>query len=308
MGLVQLPQGSVAIVRLGHMLTFLQQPSTHAPLQNDSHPSAGDTSHHSSDLALLTQCTELVQQLLGQDLVDLFVHLWAHPLPGMTPNNLCCTFTQVLTTGPQPRSQHNSHQAGGASRDALRQWRQQRAAAILQLGHLINQMTQRTPISALRDYIALMSQGSRQFLLTSTESTSQLTPTSGEALTIMLRQAASHWLQAASCLLLLAWLDSLRAAGTLHISATVSHVLKAEVIPELEAHFCCVAVTQWLCTAPAVALTDDQAISAKHSHITKKLASLDFVSGSLQQAQHRQSVAELLLPGFWQYSEGELHF
>ena len=305
--LVQLPQGGVGIVRLGHMLTFLQQSSPGAPLQHGSSPSDGDTSH-SSDLALFAQCTQLLQQLLGQDVVDLFVHLWVHPLPGMTLNNLYCTFTQVLATGPKPVSQHKSQQAGGRSRDALRQWRQQRSVAILQLGHLINQMTQRTPVSALRKYIALTSQGSSQCLSAPTESTSRLTPTSGEALTIMLRQAASHQLQAASCMLLLAWLDSLRAAGTLHISATVTHVLKAEVIPELEAHFCCVAVTQWLCTAPAVALTDDEAISAKHLQNTRNLASLDFASSSQQQVQqHQQSVAELLLPGFWQYSGGELH-
>ena len=308
MGLVQLPQGGVGIVRLGHMLTFLQHSSPLAPVHHSLSPSAaaGGTSH-SSDLALLMQCTQLLQQLLGQDVVDLFVHLWAHPLPGMTVCKLCCAFTQVLTTGPQPSSQHDSQQAGSSNRDALRQWRQQRSAAILQLGHLINQMTQRTPVPALRDYIALMSQGSSPCLLAPTDSKPQLTPASGEALTIMLRQTASHQLQAASCMLLLAWLDSLRAAGTLHISATVSHVLKAEVIPELEAHFCCVAVTQWLCTAPAVALTDDEAISAKHSHNTMKLASLDFVSGSRQHMQHQQSVAELLLPGFWQYSGGELH-
>ena len=309
MGLVQLPQGGVGIVRLGHMLTFLQQSSPLAqPLHHSPSPSAAaDGTSHSSDLALLMQCTQLLHQLLGQDVVDLFVHLWAHPLSGMTPHKLYCTFTQVLTTGPQPGRRHHSQQAGSRNRDALRQWRQQRSASILQLGHLINQMTQRTPVSALRDYIALTSQGSSPCLLAPTDSTPQLTPASGEALTIMLRQTASHELQAASCMLLLAWLDSLRAAGTLHISAAVSHVLKAELIPELEAHFCCVAVTQWLCTAPAVALTDDQAISAKHSQNTMKLASLEFVSGSRQQVQHQQSVAELLLPGFWQYSGGAHH-
>ena len=303
-GLVQLPHGGVAIVRLG-CITFLQQSSPLAPLQHGSSPSAGDTSH-SSDLALLMQCTQLLQQLLGQDVVDLFVHLLTHPLPGTTVYNLCSAFTQVLTTGPQPGSRHHSQQAGSRNRDALRQWRQQRSAAILQLGHLINQMTQRTPVSALRDYIALTSQGSSQCLAAPAESTPQVDPGSGEALTIMLRQTASHQLQAASCMLLLAWLDSLRAAGTVHVSAAVSHVLKAEVIPELEAHFCCVAVTQWLCTAPAIALTDDEAIRAKHSQNTMKLASLDFASGSRQQVQHQQSVAELLLSGFWQYTKGEL--
>lgn len=305
-GLVQLPQGGVAIVRLGHMLTFLQESSPLAPLQHSSSPSAGDASL-SSDLSLLMQCTELLQQLLGKDVLDLFVHLWTHPSPGMTAHTLCCAFTQVLATGPQPGGQHTSQPAGGANRDALRQWRQERSAAILQLGNLINQMSQRTPVSALRSYIALTTQGSSQSLPGPTESNPKLTPTSGEALTIMLRQAASHQLQAASLMLLLAWLDSLQAVGTLHISPAVSHVLKAEVVPELEAHFCSVAVTQWLCTVPATALTDDEAISAKHSRNTMKLASLDFVSGGRQQVQHQQSFAELLLPALWQYSGGELH-
>ena len=308
MGLVQLPQGGVAIVRLGHMLTFLHESSPLAPLQHSSSPSAGDASI-SSDLAVLMQCTELLQELLGQDVLNLFAHLWTHPSPGMTAHKLCCAFTQVLATGPQPGGQHTSlQQAGGANRDALRQWRQQRSAAILQVGKLISQMSQRTPVSALRSYIALTAQGSSQSLPDPTERDNpKLTPTSGDALTIMLRQAATNQLQAASLMLLLAWLDSLQAVGTLHISPAVSHVLNAEVVPELEAHFCCVAVTQWLCTAPAAALTDDEAISAKHSRNTMKLASLDFVSGRRQQVQHQQSVAELLLPGFWPYSGGELY-
>ena len=304
-GLVHLPHGGVAIVRLGHMLTFLQDSTPLAPLHHVNSP-AGSASL-SSDLALLMQCTELLQQLLGRDVVQLFVHLWAHPSPGMTLHKLCCAFTQVLATGPQPGSRQNGQQEGSSDRDALRQWRQQRSAAILQLGHLISQMTHRTPVSALRDFIALASQGSSQSLPAPMGSTPQLTPSSGEGLTTMLRQTATHHMQAASFMLLLAWLDSLRAAGTLHISAAVSQVLKAEVIPELEAHFCCVAVTQWLCTVPAVALTDDEAISVKHSQNTVKLASLDFASSSRHQVQHQQSVAELLLPAFLQSPEGELH-
>ena len=307
-GLVQLPQGAVAIVRLGHMLTFLQDSSRLAPLQHSNHPGAiACDATLSSDLALLMQCRELLLQLLGQDVVDLFVHLWTHPSPGMTPHSLCCAFTQVLATGPCGDDGSSTLQsAGSQNRDALRQWRQQRSESHLQLGQLISQMTHRTPVSALREYIALASQGSDPSLPAPMEGTPQLTPGSGEALTLMLRQTASHQMQAASLMLLLAWLDNLRAAGTLHISATVSQVLKAEVVPELEAHFRSVAITQWLCTAPAVALTDEEAISVKHSRNTSQLASLDFASGSRQQVQHQQSIAELLLPGFLQLSAGEL--
>lgn len=307
-GLVQLPQGSVAIVRLGHMLTFLQESSPTDLLHQGHHPlaAAGDVGL-SSDLALLMQCTKLLQQLLGQDVVALFVHLWTHPFPGMTRHNLCCAFLQVLATGPHLDSPSNLQKADSHSRDALRQWRHQRAAALLQLGHLISQMSHRTPISALRDYIALTSQGSDHSLPAPIDGTPQLTPTSGEALTLMLRQTASHQLQAASLMLLLAWLDNLRAAGTLHISATVSQMLSAELVPELEAHFCSVAIMQWLCTAPALALTDEEAISMKHSQNTSKLASLDFASGSRRQVQDQQSLAELLLPGLLQHSGGELN-
>ncbi|KAL3143305.1 hypothetical protein ABBQ38_002146 [Trebouxia sp. C0009 RCD-2024] len=303
-GLVQLPKGAVAIVRLGHMLTFLQDSSPLAPPQHTNHlcAVAGDATL-SSDLALLMQCMQLLQQLLGQDVVDLFVHLWTHPSPGMTQHSLCCAFIRVLTTGPHCDSP-NVPQNAGQNRDALRQWRQQRSDSLLQLGQLISQMTHRTPVSALREYIASTSQGSKQSLPAAMEGTPQLTPGSGEALTLMLRQTASHQMQAAALMLLLAWLDNLRAAGPLHISATVSQVLKAEVVPELEAHFCSVAITQWLCTAPAVALTDEEAISVNHSRNTSKLASLDFASGSRQQVQHQQSIAELLLPGFLQLSGG----
>ena len=303
-GLVQLPQGGVALVRLGHMLTLLQKPSPLASLHHTGSLTAASATHAglSSDLALLTQATQLLQQLLGQDVVDLFVQLWAHPLPGLSLQGLCCAFTQVLSIGPQRASQQQSQQATARNQDALQHWRRQRSAAILQLGHLISQMTHHTPVSACRDYIALLPHAS---LPVHTDSSGQLSPSSGAALTIMLRQSVSQQMQSASRMLLLAWMGSLRAAGSLHLSATVSQVLKAEIVPELQAHLCSAAITQWLCTAPAAALSDGEAVSIKHSHNTSQLARLDILSGSREEVQHQQSLAELLLPGFLQHSGGQ---
>ena len=306
-GLVELPQGNVAIVRVGHMLTLLQKSNPLTPCHQHGRLSAAvDDSPISGDLALLMQCIQLLPQLLGQDAVDLFAHLWTRPPPGLTLQGLCSAFTQILSAGPDPSSQQDSQQAASSNKAALRQWRQQRSAAILQLGHLISQMSHHTPVAAFHDYLAMTSHhSSSQAVPTSMSSSNDLSPSAGETLTIMLRQDTSQQMQSAACLLLLAWLDSLQAVGALHISATMSQVLKAEVLPELQAHLCSTALTQWLCTVPAAAMTDDDAVSMKHSQNTSKLANLDIVLGSRQETEHQQTLAQLLLPGFLQASGGE---
>ena len=306
-GLVELPQGNVAIVRLGHMLTLLHNSNPLTPSHQHGRLSAAAAdSPMSGDLAVLMQCIQLLPQLLGQDVLDLFAQLWTRPPPGLTLQGLCGAFTQVLSTAPDPSSQQDSQQAAASNRAALRHWRQQRSAAILQLGHLISQMSHHTPVAAFRDYLAMTSRrSSSQGLPAPMNSSNDLSPSAGEALTIMLRQDASQQLQSAACLLLLAWLDSLRTVGALHMSATVSQVVKAEVLPELQAHLSSTALTQWLCTAPAAAMTDNEAVSMKHSQNTSKLANLDIVSGSRLEAEHQQTLAQLLLPGFLQASGGK---
>ncbi len=306
-GLVQLPQGDVAIVRGGHMLTLLQKADplaasyqTHSPV-SDSTAQAGQA----GDLPLLQQCVELLHQLLGQNMVNLFVHLWTQPPAGVSLHAIGCAFVEVLATGPQLSSPQDQPQAAD-SRDALRQWRQQRSSAILRLGHIISQMTSGTPVQALRDYITLITPAANQAPATPMHSSANMSPISGHALTIMLRQNASQQLQAASHILLLAWLDSLRAAGALHITAAVSNALRQEIAPQLEAHIRCTTVTQWLCTATAAALPDDEAARIKHSELSSKLASLDFVSGGKQEASRQQRLAELFLPDFVAQHGGEI--
>ncbi len=306
-GLVELPHGSTAIVRSGHMLTLLQKADPLAASQQGTGISADVSPAHAGqngDLGLLLQCVELLQQLLGQDVVNLFVHLCAHPPANASLHSIGCAFTEVLSTGSQLGGSPDHSQAAD-TRDALRQWRQQRSAAILQLGHLISQMSQGTPVPALRDYITHIAPPAASAGAMSMQSVSQLAPSAGHALTIMLRQTATQQLQSASFMLLLAWLDSLRAAGALHITAAVSNALNQEVAPQLQAHVRCISITLWLCTAPAAALADDEAARLKHSELSSKLASLDFVSGGKQEAHHQQSLAELFLPDFAAHCGGE---
>ncbi|KAL0039516.1 hypothetical protein WJX77_000424 [Trebouxia sp. C0004] len=273
-GLVELPHGTIAIVRSGHMLTLLQKADPLSASQPGVGISADVSPAHPSqtgDLGLLLQCVELLQQLLGQDV--------------------------VARSSDQP-------QASADTRDTLRHWRGQRSAAILNLGHLISQMSQGTPVPALRDYITHIGPAAASAGAMSTQSAAQLAPSAGHALTIMLRQIATQQLQSASFMLLLAWLDSLRAAGALHITAAVSNTLKQEIAPQLQAHIRCTSITLWLCTAPAAALAHDEAARLNHSELSTKLASLDFVSGGKQQAHHQQSLAELFLPDFAAHCEG----
>ncbi|DBA86447.1 TPA: hypothetical protein ACH3X2_005536, partial [Trebouxia sp. C0005] len=306
-GLVELPQGTIAIVRSGHMLTLLQKADTLSVSQQgtsiltDVSPAhAGQT----GDLRLLLQCVELLQQLLGQDVVNLFVHLCAHPPANASLHSIGCAYTEVLFTGPQLGGLPDQPQAAD-TRDALRSWRRQRSAAILQLGHLISQMSQGTPMPALRDYITHIAPAAPSANAMSTQSAAQLATSAGHALTIMLRQFATQQLQSASFMLLLTWFDSLRAAGALHITAAVSNALKQEIAPQLRAHIRSTSITLWLCTAPAAAVAGDETARLKHSELSSKLASLDFVSGGRQQAHHQQCLAELFLPDFAAHCGGK---
>lgn len=289
------------------MLTLLQKADTLSVSQQgtsiltDVSPAhAGQT----GDLRLLLQCVELLQQLLGQDVVNLFVHLCAHPPANASLHSIGCAYTEVLFTGPQLGGLPDQPQAAD-TRDALRSWRRQRSAAILQLGHLISQMSQGTPMPALRDYITHIAPAAPSANAMSTQSAAQLATSAGHALTIMLRQFATQQLQSASFMLLLTWFDSLRAAGALHITAAVSNALKQEIAPQLRAHIRSTSITLWLCTAPAAAVAGDETARLKHSELSSKLASLDFVSGGRQQAHHQQCLAELFLPDFAAHCGGE---
>ena len=289
------------------MLTLLQKADPLSVAQQGTGISADVRPTHAGqteDLKLLLQCVELLQQLLGQDVVNLFVHLCAHPPANASLHSIGCAFTEVLSSGPQLGGSLEQPQAAD-TRDALRHWRRQRSAAILRLGHLISQMSQGTPVPALRDYITLIAPAAASANAMSMQSAAQLAPSAGHALTIMLRQTATQQLQSASFMLLLAWLDSLRAAGALHITAAVLNALKQEIAPQLQAHMRCTSITLWLCTAPAAALADDEAARLKHSELSSKLASLDFVSGGQQQAHHQQCLAELFLPDFAAHCGGE---
>lgn len=298
-GLVELPQGDVAIVRAGHMLTLLQQADPLFGSQHGDAVSPADTESEAeqADLKLLQQCVELLRQLLGQDVVQLFVHLWTEPPADVSLQSIGCAFSQVLSTGPQLGDSPDQPQAA-STRDALRQWRQQRSAAILKLGQLISQMSQGTPIAALRDYLSQIAPAASPGAAASAQRDPNLTPSTGHALTVMLRQTGTQQLQSASYMLLLAWLDNLRAAGALPITPAVSNALKQEIAPQLQAHIRSTSITLWLCTAPAAALPDDEAARLKHSDLNSKLASLDFVSGGKQQVSRQQSLAELFLPEF----------
>ena len=301
-GLVELPHGDVAIVRSGHMLTLLQQAD---PL-TASHQlttCSGNGTPQSGDLALLQQCVELLQQLLGQEVVKLFVHLWTEPPADISLHNICCAFIEVLSSGPQLGNLQEQPQAA-ESRDALRHWRRQRSAAILKLGQLVSQMSAGTPVQALREYMSLFTLEGSQTQAAPMHSATQLSPSAGHALTIMLRQRATQQLQSASQMLLLAWLDSLRAAGALHISAAVSSALKQEITPQLQAHTRSTAIVQWLCTVPAAALLDNEA-RVKHSELSSKLASLEVVSSARHEMHHQHSLADLFLPDFAAQCGGE---
>lgn len=290
------------------MLTLLQKADPLSVSQQGTGISADVSPAHTSqtgDLGLLLQCVKLLQQLLGQDVVNLFVHLSAHPPASASLHSIGCAFTEVLSTGPQLEGSPDHPQAAD-TRDALRHWRRQRSAAILQLGHLISQMSQGTPVPALRDYITCIAPAAASAGAMSTQSAAQLAPSAGHTLTIMLRQTATQQLQSASFMLLLAWLDSLRAAGALHITAAVSNATKQEIAPQLQARIRCTSITLWLCTAPAAALADDEAARLKHSELSSKLASLDFVSGCRLEAHHQQCLAELFLPDFAADCGGEI--
>ena len=289
------------------MLTLLQRADPLSVSQQGTGISTDVTPAHTGwtgDLGLLLQCVELLQQLLGQDVLNLFVHLCAHPPANASLHSIGCAFTEVLSTGPQLGGSPDQPLAANTS-DALKHWRRQRSAAILQLGHLISQMSQGTPVPALRDYITHIAPAAASTNAMSTQSAAQLAPSAGHALTIMLRQIATQQLQSASFMLLLAWLDSLRAAGALHITAAVSNALKQEIAPQLQAHIRCTSITLWLCTAPVYALADDEAARLKHSELSSKLASLDFASGGKQEAHHQQCLAELFLPDFAAHCGGE---
>lgn len=187
----------------------------------------------SSDLVKLQQCMEHLQDLLGPDVMRLFTSLYTRASAELSPFAICTAFIQALNTGPHLGSaQLQDH----AVRQSLQAWRRQRSAAILQLGHLISSMSSGTPVAALRAYLDLLQTYAQAAHMSSSSNSSSGGQAHGShALTVMLRQSASQQLAGAAPLLLVAWLSSIRAAGVLTISPTVSHVLQQEIVPQLQA-------------------------------------------------------------------------
>ena len=293
--------GSVAIVRSGHMLTLLRKSDSSCMLQHQA-ATVHTPNTASRDLPKLQQCVSLMQDLLGPDVLSLFATLTTMAsTPTLSLQAICSAFVQVLVSGPQLAGDQMTQKH--AARQALLAWRRQRSAAILQLGQIINSMTSGTPVAALREFLDLLQP---QHLHTTASSPSSSTTIPGEALTVMLRQAASQQLQASTHLLLIAWLNGLRAAGTLAVSPTVSHVLQHEIVPQLQAHLRRTAISQWLCTEPAAASVTAECNRTQKAQLHQQLASLAFASGNLSQDSSRHHcIAQLLLRDFASQLDGE---
>lgn len=302
LGLLPMPGGGVAVVRAGHALTLLRKTNSVQELQQQTATNA--TLAATGDLHKLQQCMSLLQELLGPDVLSLFATLTTttHSTQ-LSLQSICKAFVEVLTSGPKLDS--GEQPLNHSARQALLAWRRKRSAAILQLGQIISSMTSGTPIAALRAYLdALQAQYTHSQTALGVSTPPSCIP--GEPLTITLRQAATEQLQASTHLLLITWLHSLGSAGVLTISPTVSNILHQEIVPQLQIHSCRVAITQWLCTAPAAVSRDQEGDSAQAPQLHQQLASLAFASGTATQDGSRpQCVAQLLLRDFACLLDGE---
>lgn len=300
LALLAMPAGTVAIVRSGHMLTLLRKSDSSPMLQHQ----AATPNTASRDVPKLQQCVSLMQDLLGPNVLSLFVTLTTMAsTPTLSLQAICSAFVQLLVSGPQLGGDQMTQKH--AARQALLAWRRQRSAAILNLGQIINSMTSGTPVAALREYLDLL-QPQHAHMNTTASSPSSSTAIPGEALIVVLRQAASQQLQASTHLLLIAWLIGLRAAGALAVSPTVSHVLQHEVVPQLQTHLRRTAISQWLCTQPAAASVTAESNRTQKAQLHQQLASLAFASGNLSQDSSRQHcIAQLLLQDFASQLDGK---
>lgn len=295
-GLLPMPGGSVAIVRGGHTLTLLRKTDPTSDLQQQATSSSTDQQPPLTDVQKLQQGVGLMEELLGPDVLSLFATLSTMASPLLSMQAICSAFVEVLISGPGLHD--NEALPNHAARQALLAWRRKRSATILSLGQVISSMESGTPVAALRAYIDLL-QPQHASQQATAGVTNNSTPILGEALTVVLRQAATQQLQASSYLLLIAWLTSLRAAGVLTISPIVSHVLQQEIVPQLQAHVCRTATSQWLCTAPAAVPVDEEANRSQSAQLHQQLASLAFASGSASQDSTRHHcIAQLLLRDF----------
>ena len=303
LALLAMPGGSVAIVRSKHMLTLLRKSDSSSMLQYQA-ATIRTPNTALRDLPKLQQCVSLMQDLLGPDVLSLFATLTTMAsTPELSSQTICNAFVQVLVSGPQLGGDQMTQKH--AARQALLAWRRQRSAAILQLGQIINSMTSGTPVAALQEFLDLL-QPQHTHMNTTASSPSSSTAIPGEALTVVLRQAASQQLQASSHLLLIAWLNGLRAAGTLAVSPTVSHVLQHEIVPQLQTHLRRTAISQWLCAEPAAALVTAESNQTHKAQLHQQLASLAFASGNLSQDSSRQHcIGQLLLQDFASQLDGE---
>lgn len=245
LGLMPLPGGSVAIIRGGHMITLLRKANAVPDLQQQG-SDAQQLDVSSSDVQKLQQCVEQLQDLLGPNVLTLFVSLYKQASAGLSPSAICNAFVEVLNTGPHSDGEQLQDHA---VRLSLQAWRRRRSAAILRAGYLVSSMSSGTPVAALRAYIDLLQTDAPAAHVPSSISSSSQ---AGHALTVILRQSATQQLQAAAALLLIAWLSSIRAAGVLTISPTVSHVLQQEIVPQLQVRcqhlfMCCCLETAVAC-------------------------------------------------------------
>lgn len=304
LGLLPMPGGSVAVVRGGHMLTLLRKADATQKLQHQNAIGSSDIQPVSRDLQRLQECLSLMQGLLGPDVLSLFATLTTMTSSRqLSLQSISSALIEVLTSGPQMDSDQKllDHTA----RQALLAWRRQRSAAILQLGQTISSMTSGTLVAALRTHLDLL-QSQHTDAQSAPGDTNTASYIPGEALTVILRQEATQQLQASTYLLLIAWLNSLGAAGMLSVTPAVSHVLQQEIVPQLQTHICRTAISQWLCTAPpAVSSTEEPDIS-QSPQLHQQLASLAFASSTAAQdvGQH-QCIAQLLLRDFASLLDGE---